>query len=149
MGDLVAQVAAHGDARAAIAHGVMQAAPHPEMGHLVKGIADESHPGMADPDGRDLGEDFAQNSMQPGAADRRIGLGKRHPATEQNARPVRRGAVIEHDPARVGSHPILGHQPVDDAGRQGLRGDHVAADRDHPAAQIGQGTSCKAIISAP
>src|SRR5262245_33784079 len=60
-----AEIAGERDARPAIAHGVVQAVLHADMGHCIEGISDEPDPGMGDPRGGELGEDADHLGMEP------------------------------------------------------------------------------------
>jgi hypothetical protein len=91
--------------------------------------------------------------VQQRTAHHGIRLADRDASTEEDALPVRRGAVVERDLARVADDAVAGHQSPHLRGGQGLRGNDVAADRDHAAREprresartavrIGQGGPC-------
>ena len=73
--------------------------------------------------------------VQLRAADLWVGFVQRHTPAEQDARPIGRSAVVVDDLLGVADDAVLRHQLVDQARRQRLGRDHVAADRDHAALQ--------------
>src|SRR5882757_3566863 len=118
----------------AISHAVVNPLVLPQMRQRIEGVCDPPHPRVSDSHPLQLRENLAQHALQPRYAGERIFLRQCRPTAEDDALAIGRGPVVNHHSSRIDDIAAVRDERANPLDSQCLRGNLIAADRNHAPA---------------